>query len=76
MSFIAAMILLNVQYEENAFWCFVYIMLPKKGLKTCLNVIKGKHNWRKMFIDGMPKVFSIDRKIKTRLHKECNDVLI
>lgn len=57
MSFIAAMILLNVRYEEDAFWCLVYILLPKKGLKTCLSLIKGKHNWRKMFIDGMPKVF-------------------
>lgn len=42
MNFIAAMLLMNIQDEEDSFWCLVYIMFPKKGNFG----IKGKHNWR------------------------------
>ena len=41
MNFIAAMLLLNIASEEDAFWCLVYIMYP-----TNYQGVHGKHDWR------------------------------
>ena len=31
MNFLAAMLLLNIAEEEDAFWCLVSIMMPSQG---------------------------------------------
>ncbi len=75
MNFIAAIILLNVPDEEDSFWCFVYVMLSKNGLKTPLGTINGKHNWRKVFIDGMPKAIDLDKKLRKAIKKKAGGAL-
>ena len=76
MNYIAGMILLNVQNEEDAFWCLVYILLPKKGFKSAISSnINGKHNWRLVFKAGMPKAIELEHRIKYRLHKHQPEVL-
>ena len=72
MNFIVAMLLMNLHNEEDSFWCLVYIMFPKKGVLG----IKGKHNWRQIFIDMMPKAISLDKKLRVKLAKQAPQLLI
>jgi hypothetical protein len=51
MNFLAAMLLLNIPDEEDAFWCLVSIMMPSKGQSP--KMLKGRHNWRRMFTPDM-----------------------
>lgn len=73
MNFIVAMLILNLHDEEDCFWALVYIMLPTKGIQIFEaghNItVKGKHNWRGMFLPGMPKAQDFDKKIKKLLNK-------
>lgn len=59
MNFIVAMLILNLHDEEDCFWSFLYIMLPPKGIQIFESgqqiILKGKHNWRGIFMPGMPK---------------------
>ena len=71
MNFIVAMLLMNVNEEEDVFWCFVSIMFPKKSLKG----ISGRHNWRQIFTSVMPKVIFIEKKIRKKLSKKAPSAL-
>jgi hypothetical protein len=51
MNFLAAMLLLNIPDEEDAFWCLVSIMMPFKGPSP--KMLRGRHNWRRMFTPDM-----------------------
>jgi hypothetical protein len=51
MNFLAAMLLLNIPDEEDAFWCLVSIMMPSKGPSP--KMLRGRHNWRRMFTPDM-----------------------
>jgi hypothetical protein len=74
MNFVAAMLLLNICDEEESFWALTYFMLPKGGLYYLVDaahgitlLISGKHNWRSVFMPGMPKAFAIDKALKKSL---------
>lgn len=71
MNFLAAMFILNVCNEEDAFWCFLYLMLPTRGFPD----YQGKHNWRGLFRPGMPKALSFEKKLKRVLFKKCPETL-
>jgi len=67
MNFIAAMLLMNLHDEESSFWCFVYIMFPKRGLFS----IKGKHKWRNVFAEELPKIAELDKKLRMKIAKKA-----
>ena len=58
MNFIAAMLLLNFDDEEVAFWSLVKILLPRDKLHPGLNTY-GMHNWRMCFVPTMEKILSL-----------------
>lgn len=67
MNFIAAMLLLNIENEESAFWCLVSIMMPSK-LDGITNIgITGLHNWRAVFDLEMSKVKALEINLKSIL---------
>lgn len=72
MNFIVAMLLMNLHDEEDSFWCLAYIMFPEKGILG----IKGKHNWRQIFVDMMPKAINLDKKLRVKLAKKAPNILI
>lgn len=72
MNFIVAILLMNIHDEEDSFWCFVFIMFPKKGVFG----IKGKHNWRQIFADMMPKAIMLDKKLRVKLAKKAPKLLV
>jgi len=59
MNLIAAMIILNTQYEEDAFWCLVHILMPPLKINTH-NKIEGLHNWRMIFVPTMDKALELE----------------
>ena len=65
MNFIVGMLLMNICDEESAFWCFVFIMFPSKPFKG----VSGQHNWRQIFINLMPMVIYMEKKIRKKLQK-------
>ncbi len=69
MNFIAAILLLNIENEETAFWCLVSIMMPSKLEGSTKVGITGLHNWRAVFDLDMSKVKSLETKLRSIL--EC-----
>jgi hypothetical protein len=64
MNFIAAMLLINIQDEEKAFWCLVSIMMPSSGGNLGLT---GLHNWRSCFDLEMSRVKILELELKNKL---------
>ena len=70
MNFIVGMLVLHILNEEDAFWCFVYIMMPPSAVG-----ISGKHNWREVFGVGMIKAIELEARLSAILKYKSPKVL-
>ena len=55
MNFIAAMLLLHISDEEDAFWCLVYVMFAR--------------DWRSIFVDNAKKIENLVADLAIYLKK-------
>ena len=61
MNFIAAMFLMHIQDEEDAFWCLVYVMFAR--------------DWRSIFVDNAKKIETLIFDLGKYLKKNNRPVL-
>jgi hypothetical protein len=59
MNFIAAMLLLNINDEEDAFFCLIMILMPRDQAFSTTK-IRGLHNWRLCFVPSMEKTLALE----------------
>lgn len=71
MNFIVGMLVLHILNEEDAFWCFVSIMMPPSNK----NGISGRHNWREVFGVGMSKAIELEARLSALLKYKSPKVL-
>lgn len=45
LNYIAAMLLMHIQEEENVFWCLIYLL--------------NRKNWRRIYMEEMPKLMDL-----------------
>ena len=56
INYLAAMILIHVKDEQDAFWCLVYIMV--------------EHNWREIFTEETPKLIELLEEVDEHMKKK------
>jgi hypothetical protein len=70
MNFLAAMLLINIIDEEDAFWCLVMIMMPRDPPHPPLK-IRGLHNWRLAFVPTLEKTIALQDLLERTLEEKA-----
>jgi len=70
MNFITAMLLFNIDDEEDVFWCLVKIMMPRDPPHPTIKV-RGLHNWRMCFVPSMEKTLAMEVKLDHVLNEKA-----
>jgi hypothetical protein len=61
INYLAALLLIHVTEEEDAFWCLVYLL--------------HKKNWRMIYDDNTPKLVNLLEVVKDRLQRHYPKIL-
>lgn len=62
INYLAALFILNVDEEQDAFWCLIYLLM-------------GPHQWREIFNDKTTKLMGLLNEIEKQMKKKCPKVL-
>ena len=60
LNYIAAMLLMHIQEEENVFWCLIYLL--------------NRKNWRRIYMEEMPKLMDLMDYIEQKLQTDFPEI--